>query len=102
MPFVEVDMDKEAEELNKLMQDPKIAEYVEKLNAEYEFKKAVRLAREKKQITRSDICKKTGLTPQAVSRIEASRSISPGVSNLIKYLSAIDYEIVIQPRKNKN
>lgn len=97
MPFVKADMNKEREMMEELRKDPKIDEYARQLEMEYNLKRSLAKAKKERKMTTSDICNKTGLTKQTISRLEKNDN----VSTLVKYLSALDYEIVIQPQNRE-
>lgn len=98
MPFVKADLEKEQRELERLMEDPDVARYARKLDQEFEFRRTIAQARLKSNLTQKDIQQLTGLTPQAISRIEADKTTSPNLDNIVRYLDAIGYKLTIEPK----
>jgi DNA-binding XRE family transcriptional regulator len=103
MPFVdvtEVIKNDEAKELDiAYKNDPKVKTAIDQFNAECKLRRELAEARKNKKITKTRIHELTGLTQQAINRIESNSDISPSLKNFIKYTNAIGYEIIIQPKK---
>ncbi|HBG11535.1 MAG TPA: XRE family transcriptional regulator, partial [Clostridium sp.] len=58
-------------------------------------------ARKEQDITQKELCERTGLTQQAISRIEKDNDISPSLKNLIKYVNVSGYELTLSPKRNR-
>ena len=103
MPFKQVDPIKELEELNNLLdsdQELKCKFYTDQ--KEFEFRIKLAQARKKKNLTQSNIKDITGLTQQAISRIEKSNDRSPTLRTLIRYCEAIGYELSLTDALKQN
>lgn len=74
-------------------------EAYEQFEAEYKLRRELIQARKQNKITQAELKEKTGLTQQFISRIETNYDISPSLKNLIKYVNAIGYELVLQPKQ---
>lgn len=92
MAFVKADLNKEMEELNKLVKENEDA------RAAYEaFQKKIALQeqliqlRKAENMTQTDVANAAGLSQQAVSRIEKGAGAT--INSLIKYLMGIGYSI---------
>lgn len=92
MAFVKADLNKEMEELNKLVKENEDA------RAAYEaFQKKIALQeqliqlRKAENMTQTDVANAAGLSQQAVSRIEKGAGAT--INSLIKYLTGIGYSI---------
>ena len=98
MPFIQVDMEKENRKFEKMLEDPENQKWYELFEKEYELKKALAEARKKQQITQETLSKRTGLTQQAISRIENVND-TKGFTfrTLFRYLEGIGYELQIRP-----
>ena len=92
MTFVRADLDNEKQELDRL-----IAESAEARKAHEEFQARIALQqklieiRKAENMTQADVAKATGLSQQAVSRIEKGAGAT--INSLIKYLMGIGYKI---------
>jgi transcriptional regulator with XRE-family HTH domain len=63
---------------------------------EFEFRLNLARARKEKNLTQNRIKEVTGLTQQAISRIErGSKDRSPTLNTLLRYLDAIGCELTI-------
>ena len=95
MPFVKADLDKEKQELEQL-----IATSEEARRAHEEFQARIALqeqlikTRKAEHLTQTDVAKATGLSQQAVSRIEKGSGAT--INSLIKYLIGIGYSIELK------
>ena len=102
MPFIDVTetvMDEEANELKAAYSgDPKVRAAIDRFDNECRLRRELAEARKRKNMTQAEIQELTGLTQQAISRIEANTDISPSLKNLIIYANAIGYEISLQPK----
>lgn len=95
MTFIKADLNKEREELNSL-----IAESEEARKAHEEFQARIALQqkliemRKAENMTQADVAKASGLSQQAVSRIEKGAGAT--INSLIKYLTGIGYSIQLK------
>ena len=96
MPFVKSNPEQEEKILEELMQDPEVKQHMDELDKEVEFRKRLVQARKDAGIHQKTISMLTGLDQRAISRVEANKAISPNLRTLIKYLSAIGYELDIR------
>lgn len=62
------------------------------IDVQYKLIKNLQKKRLEKKMSQSDIAKITGLSQQAISRIETFQ-YSPSLPNLIKYMDAIEIDI---------
>jgi DNA-binding XRE family transcriptional regulator len=97
MPFLEVNVEEEQKELEELLQDPEAQKAYELFNKEYELKKMLSAARKERQLTQQSLSEKTGLSQQAISRIENTND-NHGFTfrTLFRYLDGIGYELSIK------
>ena len=99
MPFKKRDAEREEKELQELIDN---YEDVRRTIAEYEadvaFRKALIAARKAEDITQSGLSRKTGLSQQAISRIETG-SGNTTIQTLIKYLRGIGYELQLKRKE---
>ena len=97
MAFTKADISKEKESLEKLIKenDEAFKEYEEFL-ARIDLQRKLIETRKAERMTQKDVANASGLSQQAVSRIEKGSGAT--VSSLIKYLSGIGYSIEL--RKN--
>ena len=92
MTFIKADLKKEREELDSL-----IVESEEARKAHEEFQARIALQqkliemRKAENMTQADVAKASGLSQQAVSRIEKGAGAT--INSLIKYLTGIGYSI---------
>ena len=102
MPFVDVTdivMNEEVKELEQAYNDnPKVKAAIDQFSNEYRLRRELADARKQKNITQAQIQELTGLTQQAISRIETNTDISPSLKNLMIYANAIGYELSLQPK----
>ena len=95
MAFVKADPNKEKEKLNRL-----IAESEEARKAHEAFLARIALqqklvqTRKAEKMTQSDVANASGLSQQAVSRIEKGAGAT--ISSLVKYLTGIGYGIELK------
>ena len=92
MVFIKADLDKEREELNQLIEE---SEEARKAHEEFQTriglqKKLIEM-RKAESMTQADLAKATGLSQQAVSKIEKGSGAT--INSLIKYLRGIGYSI---------
>lgn len=102
MPFVKVDMEKENEKFKRLLEEPENRKQYELFEKEYELKKSLAEARKAQQITQETLSQRTGLSQQAISRIENVNDTKGFTfKTLFKYLEGIGYELQIRPMTTK-
>jgi len=95
MAFTKADLDKEKNELNKLVSEDESAR---KSYEEFQARIALQLQlvqmRKAEHMTQSDVAHAAGLSQQAVSRIEKGAGAT--INSLIKYLTGIGYGIELK------
>ena len=103
MPMVDVTdvvLVEESAELDAIIKsNPQAREAYNQFEAECKLRRELANARKQRDITQTELKKRTGLTQQVISRIEKDHEISPSLMNLIKYVSAIGYELTLQPKQ---
>lgn len=97
MPFMETDIQQEERELEELLKDSECKKAYDLFVQEYELKKMLAQARKEQNLTQQELSKRTGLSQQAISRIE-NLNDSKGFTfrTLFKYLEGIGYELSLQ------
>ena len=104
MPMVDVTdivLTEEAKELETILNtNPQAREVYSQFEAECKLRRELAMARKQRNITQTELKERTGLTQQVISRIEQDHEVSPSLRNLIKYVSAIGYELALQPKRN--
>jgi len=110
MPFVKVDPIAEAIELQEMFKDnPDAKEEFHQF--ELAHREAARLEREElelrnrlvafrksKKITQKELESRSGMTQQAISRLETSKDTTPTLKSLIKYAEALNCILVPQEK----
>ncbi len=102
MPFKKVNMELEEKQLQELLSSSEEAQKAHKIfNDEYYFRLKLAKARKEVGITQNQIKAYSGLTQQAISRIEkgSADDRSPTLRTILRYLDSIDCELVIAKRK---
>lgn len=110
MPFKEVDMIAEAIELQEMFKDDPDAKE-EFHQYELAHREAARLEQEElelrnrlvefrksKKITQKEIEARSGMTQQAISRLESSKDTIPNLKTIIKYAEAMGCVLVPQEK----
>ena len=93
-------LNEESKELNEILaSNPKAKVAYDQFEAECKLRRELANARKQQNITQTELQERTGLTQQAISRIEKDNDISPSLRNLIKYVNAIGYELTLQPKQ---
>ena len=93
--FTERDAKKERKIIEKLVsQNPELAKQHELFLQEMEFKQELISARKNKQLTQNDISELSGLSQQAVSRLEKGNG--GNIETVIRYLSSIGLKLSIK------
>ena len=95
MAFTKANISKEKETLEKLIKEDAAArkEY-EEFQARIDLQRKLIETRKAESMTQKDLANASGLSQQAVSRIEKGSGTT--VSSLIKYLSGIGYTIELR------
>lgn len=111
MPFVKADPIREARELQKIFEDdPQSKETfkayelahieAERLRQEeMRFRSELTAMRKRNKITQKELELASGLSQQAISRIEAGKDVSPSLKSLIKYADAIGCHLIVEPKE---
>lgn len=95
MAFVKADLDKEKNELNKLVSEEESARKAyEEFQAKIALQQQLVQMRKAEHMTQSDVAHAAGLSQQAVSRIEKGAGAT--INSLIKYLTGIGYGIELK------
>ena len=95
MAFVKADLEKEREELNKLVSENEDARRAyEEFQARIALQQKLVQTRKAEKMTQSDVANASGLSQQAVSRIEKGAGAT--ISSLVKYLTGIGYGIELK------
>ena len=95
MPFVKADLDREKAELDRLINESKEARIAhEEFQARIALQQKLVQMRKAENMTQADVAKATGLSQQAVSRIEKGTGAT--ISSLLKYLMGIGYDIELK------
>ena len=92
--FIQSNPDKEKKIIEELIaSDEELRKQHELFLAEMEFKQALIDARKENNLTQKDISKLTGMSQQAVSRLE--RKGGGTIETLLRYLQSIGYTLTI-------
>ena len=95
MAFVKADLEKEREDLNKLVSENEDARRAyEEFQARIALQQQLVQMRKAEHMTQSDVANAAGISQQAVSRIEKGAGAT--ISSLIKYLTGIGYGIELK------
>ena len=95
MAFVKADLEQEREQLNKLVSENEDARRAyEEFRARIALQQQLVQMRKAENMTQTDVAKATGLSQQAVSRIENGAGATIG--SLVKYLTGIGYGIELK------
>ena len=95
MSFVKADLNKEKEELSRLVAESEEARKTyEEFQARIALQQKLIETRKAERMTQRDVANASGLSQQAVSRIEKGAGAT--VSSLIKYLMGIGYSIELK------
>ena len=93
--LVKSDSQKEKKIVEKLMSsDDELKKQHELFQAEMAFKQEIINARKSLCLTQKDVSRMTGLSQQAVSRMENGKSGT--IETIIKYLNSIGYTLTIK------
>ena len=95
MAFVKADPNKEKEKLNMLTAESEEARKAhEAFQARIALQQKLVQTRKAEKMTQSDVANASGLSQQAVSRIEKGAGAT--ISSLVKYLTGIGYGIELK------
>ena len=95
MAFTKADLEKEKQELKQLIANDKEARRAhEEFQARITLQEKLINTRKAEHLTQTDVAKATGLSQQAVSRIEKGSGAT--INSLIKYLIGIGYSIELK------
>ncbi len=95
MAFIKADLEKEREELNKLISENEDARRAyEEFQAKIALQQQLIQMRKAEHMTQSDVASAAGISQQAVSRIEKGAGAT--INSLIKYLTGIGYGIELK------
>ena len=95
MAFKKITQGEIDKNIEKLIKNPKIAKEHKEFLQEVELKELLSKARTDNEITQSKLSEKTGLSQQAISRIEKGKG-STTLSTLIRYLDGLGYKLTIE------
>lgn len=99
MPFTKIDIQKEDSEFRKMLEDPERRKQYDLFEKEYELKKMLTEARKQEHITQQELSSRTGLSQQAISRIERVNETGGFTfRTLFKYLDGIGYDLSLKKR----
>ena len=95
MAFIKADIEKEKKELNILIsQEDDARKAYEEFQARIALQQQLIQMRKAENMTQADVARTTGLSQQAVSRIEKGKGAT--IQSLIKYLRGIGYRIELK------
>jgi DNA-binding XRE family transcriptional regulator len=112
MPFIKVDPVKEAQELQEIFKDdPKAKEtfkkyemaHIESARLQQEeivLRNDLMKMRKLNKITQKGLQQTSGLSQQAISRIEVGKDVSPSLKSLIKYVDAIGCRLKLELKED--
>lgn len=93
--LVKSDGSKEKKIIEQLIsEDDKLKQQHDIFKAEMEFKQKLIKARKEKSLTQKDISRMTGLSQQAVSRME--KGAGGTIETIIRYLASMGYSLSIK------
>ena len=92
--LVKSDAAKESKIIEELITAPELRKQHELFEAEMAFKQELINARKAESLTQKDISRMTGLSQQAVSRME--KGASGTIETIIRYLNSIGYTLSIK------
>ena len=95
MPFKKSNIKEDKKMLNDLLQrSAEARETHELFQKEYAFKRMIIEARKSENLTQKQLSEVTGLSQQAISRLETGLG-SANLSTLLKYLNGLGYNLTI-------
>lgn len=99
MPFVKRNSKLENEILKEDLKDPKLKAEYEQWEQELQLRMALAKARKKANLSQTELAEKTGLSQQAISRIETGYT-NATLGSLIKYISALGVQLTVVNRND--
>lgn len=100
MPVIKIDELQEQQEFLEFLKDPELNQVYQDFCEEYEFKKTLVEARTAQGITQTQLSDKTGLSQQAISRLEnMNKHVGFTFKTLFKYLNGIGYELTLRRKE---
>jgi len=103
MPTIDVTNEVFSTDLSELedaySNDPKVRVAIDQFDAECRLRYELVQARKQNKMTQTQIKEVTGLTQQAISRMESNTDISPSLKNLMIYANALGYELTLKPKE---
>jgi len=95
MPFVKADIEKEKAKLDEMIaSDPETKRAHEEFLARLDLQRQLVEARKKESLTQEQLAERSGLSQQAVSRIEKGSGWN--LSSFLKYLSGLGYGVELK------
>jgi len=95
MPFVKADIEKEKAELNELIaSDSEARRAHEEFLARIDLQRQLVEARKSESLTQEQLAERSGLSQQAVSRLEKGSGWN--LSSFLKYLSGLGYGVELK------
>ena len=94
MPYENIDI---KSRLQSQLDDPAFKEAFERVELEYELIEQIVLARRAKSITQVRLAEITGVSQQAISRLEKEKHL-PKLDTLIKIVDGLGMKLVIKER----
>lgn len=99
MPFVKRNSKLENKILKEDLRDPKLKAEYEQWEQELQLRMALAKARKKANLSQTELAEKTGLSQQAISRIETGYT-NATLGSLIKYISALGVQLTVVNRND--
>ena len=94
MPFKKIDV---REIVKNEREDSEFNQEYSKLKQEYKLIEKVADIRKQKKITQKELADATGVSQQAISRLEREKHI-PQISTFIRILDGLDLELIIREK----
>ena len=98
MPFVERNRKKERKIIKELLKKPDVRKSHDNFEKDFYFRLSLVQARKQSNLSQIDLAKKTGLSQQAISRIETGYS-NATIGSIFKYLEALNAELRVVKAK---
>ncbi len=92
--LVKSDELREKQIINELTEDEELKKQHELFEAEMAFKQELIEARKSQTLTQKDVSRMTGLSQQAISRME--KSAGGTIETIIRYLNSIGYSLSVK------
>lgn len=94
MTFRKIDLN---EELSKHLNDHRFKENFDRVQLQYELIEQIAFVRKSKSITQSKLAELTGVSQQAISRLEKEKNL-PNLDTLIKIVDGLGMKLTIAER----